>query len=138
VVRHDGVVDREQVQAWVDEYVLWWRESDPAGVPVLFTPDVHYLRSPYEVPIVGHAALAEFWVADRGQTFAVTSAVVAADDRNAVVRLQVTYLEPQQQEYRDLWVMQFADDGRVELFEEWPFFPGQPLTVSSSSRPPTP
>jgi hypothetical protein len=50
----------------------------------------------------------------------------------------VTYLEPQQQEYRDLWVMQFADDGRVELFEEWPFFPGQPLTVSSSSRPPTP
>ena len=46
---------REQVQAWVDAYVRWWRASDPAGVPELFTPDVRYLRSPYEEPLVGHA-----------------------------------------------------------------------------------
>ncbi|WP_327035397.1 hypothetical protein [Micromonospora ureilytica] len=29
------------------------------------------------------------------------------------------------QEYRDLWVMRFADDGRCRSFEEWPFWPGQ-------------
>jgi hypothetical protein len=131
-------VDREQVQAWVDAYVRWWRASDAAGVPALFTPDVRYLRSAYAEAIVGHDALREFWVADEGQTFDVRSELVAVDGRTAVVRLRVRYLEPEQQEYRDLWVVRFADDGRVEHFEEWASFPGQPWTVSSSSRPAAP
>jgi hypothetical protein len=29
-------------------------------------------------------------------------------------------------EYRDLWVMRFASDGRCAWFEEWPFWPEQP------------
>jgi ketosteroid isomerase-like protein len=122
-------VDREQVQAWVDAYVAWWRASDVTGVAELFSPDIHYLKSPYSEPAVGHEAVSAFWRDDLGQTFEVVSAVVAVDGRNAVVRLQVTYVHPERQEYRDLWVMQFADDGRVELFEEW--------VVSSSSRPRT-
>lgn len=117
------------MQTWVDAYVRWWRASDAAGVAELFTPDVHYVRSPYEPPLVGHAALRDFWLADQGQTFEVTSAVVAVDGRDAVVRLQVSYLEPEQQEYRDLWVLRFAEDGRVEHFEEWAYFPGQSCTV---------
>ena len=126
---HAVVMGREHVQAWVDAYVRWWRASDPAGVPALFTPDVRYLRSPYEEPLVGHADLAEFWVADTDATFAVTSEVVAADGVDAVVRLQVDYAEPDAQQYRDLWVLRFADDGRVEHFEEWAYFPGQPYTA---------
>ena len=117
------------MQAWVDAYVRWWRASDPAGVPEFFTPDVRYLRSPYEEPLVGQADLAEFWVADADATFAVTSEVVAADGQDAVVRLQVDYAEPDAQQYRDLWVLRFAADGRVEHFEEWAYFPGQPYTV---------
>jgi hypothetical protein len=122
-------VERDQVQAWVEAYVRWWRASDPDGVPALFTPEVRYLRSPYADPIVGHEALAAFWVEDAGTTFTVTAEVVAAEGRHGVARLEVRYLEPEQQEYRDLWVLRFAADGRVEQFEEWPFFPGQPLTA---------
>ena len=119
------------MQAWVDAYVRWWQASDVTGVAELFTPDIRYLKSPYAEPTVGQQAVAAFWRDDLGQTFEVRSEVVAVDGRNAVARLQVSYLEPEQQEYRDLWVLQFADDGRVELFEEWPYFPGQPLTVAT-------
>jgi hypothetical protein len=44
----------------------------------------------------------------------------------AVVRLDVRYGEPVRQEYRDLWVLTFAADGRCRSFEEWPFWPGKP------------
>lgn len=124
-------MDRERVQAWVDAYVRSWRTSDPAGVAELFTPDVAYLRSPYEDPLVGHTDLAAFWVADEGATFDVTSEVVAVDGADAVVRLQVDYRAPEEQQYRDLWVLRFAPDGRVARFEEWAYFPGQPYTVST-------
>ena len=33
------------------------------------------------------------------------------------------------QEYRDLWVLRFAADGRVEHFEEWAYWPDKPYTV---------
>lgn len=130
-------MDRQRVQEWVDEYVRWWLVSDPVGVPKLFTPGVRYLRSPYAAPIVGHEALAEFWVADRDATFTVATSVVAVDGDIAVARLQVDYASPERQQYRDLWVLRFAGDGRVEHFEEWAYFPGQPWTVESSSAPPT-
>lgn len=33
----------------------------------------------------------------------------------AVVRVEVRYGEPTRREYRDLWVLRFAEDGRVDL-----------------------
>lgn len=126
-------MDRERVQAWLDAYVRWWLVSDPVGVPVLFTPDARYLRSPYAEPLVGHAALTDFWVADRHATFTVATDVVAVDGQVAVARLQVDYERPQPQQYRDLWVLRFAEDGRVSRFEEWAYFPGQPYTAKQDA-----
>jgi hypothetical protein len=48
--------------------------------------------------------------------------------RDAVVRVEVRYGDPVSQEYRDLWVLRFADDGRVEDFEEWAYWPDKPYT----------
>lgn len=129
-----GDVDRQQVQDWVDAYVRWWRASDPAGVTELFAPEVVYLRSPYAEPLTGHEELARFWVADEGVTFDVTTEVVAADGRTGVARLQVDYRAPEQEQYRDLWVLRFAEDGRVEHFEEWAYFPGQPWTTQDATE----
>ena len=56
----------------------------------------------------------------------MTSEVVAADGDTAVVRVGVSYGDPVRQEYRDLWIVRFAGDGRCTSFEEWPFWPEQP------------
>ncbi|MGI8306275.1 hypothetical protein [Saccharopolyspora hattusasensis] len=29
------------------------------------------------------------------------------------------------EEYRDLWIVRFAPDGKCLAFEEWPFWPGK-------------
>jgi hypothetical protein len=70
---------------------------------------------------------------DREQLMAWLDAEpVAMEGRAAVVRVEKRYGEPPHQEYRDLWVLRFADDGRVSDFEEWAYWPGKPYSASQS------
>ena len=125
----NGRVNRDDVLGWVRGYELGWRAGQPSAVESLFTEDARYLRSPYEEPLQGHQAIKDFWLADEGETFTMTSDLVAVDGDSAVVRVEVRYGEPVRQEYRDLWLLRFDDDGRVREFEEWAYWPGKPYTV---------
>lgn len=122
-------MDRDEVMRWVGAYERAWRDRDRAAVTRLFTEDARYRPSPYEEPEVGHAAIQAFWLEDEGVTFTVSAEPVAVEGRVAVVRLEVHYLQPRRQEYRDLWVLRFAADGRVEDFEEWAYWPGRAYTA---------
>jgi ketosteroid isomerase-like protein len=124
-------MDTDEVMRWVAAYERAWRAGDLDAVGELFTEDAHYRTSPYEPAKVGHAAIRGFWLEDEGETFTVRAEPVAVQDRNAVVRLEVRYGDPLRQEYRDLWVMRFGADGRVEDFEEWAYWPGKPYTAAA-------
>ncbi len=118
---------------WVAEYERAWRDGDVSGVTRLFTEDAGYRRSPYEESKVGHAEIQAFWRDDEGRTFSVTAEPVAVEGRDAVVRLEVRYGDPVTQEYRDLWVLRFAPDGRVEDFEEWAYWPDKPYSAGAGA-----
>ncbi len=117
---------------WVERYEQAWRDRDADAVPRLFTDDARYLQSPYEPPHVGLDAITAFWREedDDGEVFTMTAEPVAVDGHHAVVRAEVRYGDPLRQEYRDLWVLHFADDGRVEHFEEWAYWPDKPFSES--------
>ncbi|MEK8225954.1 nuclear transport factor 2 family protein [Oerskovia sp. M15] len=95
----------------------------------LFTEDARYARSPYDEPLRGHGEIRDFWLVDSGETFTVAAEPVAVEGTTAVVRLEVRYGDPVLQEYRDLWLLRFASDGRVEDFEEWAYWPDKPFTA---------
>jgi ketosteroid isomerase-like protein len=122
---------RDDVLRWVSAYERAWRDGDLGAVAMLFTDDATYRESPYEPAHIGHEAIRAFWLVDEGRTFTVDAAVVAVDGATAVVWLEVRYRDPTPQEYRDLWVLRFAEDGRVAAFEEWAYWPGQPFASSS-------
>ena len=125
-------MNRQQVLDWIDRYEGAWRDPDTGSVRSLFTEDATYRMSPYEEPHSGLAAIAEMWEAERegpDEAFTMTSEIVAVDGDVAVARVEVIYGDPNDREYRDLWVMRFAPDGRCVAFEEWPFWPGQPLSA---------
>jgi hypothetical protein len=123
-------MDHAAVMEWVGRYEQGWRDGDLDAVGRLFTDGARYRRSPYEEPLVGHAEIRGFWLSDEGQPFTMTAEPVAVEGRSAVVRVEVHYGAPDHQEYRDLWLMRFADDGRVEDFEEWAYWPGKPYSAS--------
>ena len=120
---------------WVAGYERAWRAGDVDAVAHLFTEDAQYRRSPYWAADVGHAAIQAFWREDEGTPFTMTAEPVAVEGADAVVRVEVRYGEPVTQEYRDLWVLRFASDGRVQAFEEWAYWPDKPYTASDADPP---
>ncbi len=126
-------MNRDDVMRWVAEYERAWRESDRLAVGGLFTEDAAYRPSPYEPSELGLDAIKEFWANDAGKTFVMAARVVAVDGDVAVVRVDVQYLTPTEQEYRDVWLLRFAPDGRVADFEEWAYWPGKPYSAAESA-----
>jgi len=122
-------MDKIAVADWVAAYERAWRTPGTAALARIFALDATYLQGPYEEVVSGLPAIARMWEAERDgpdEAFAMTSSVIAVDGATAVVRVEVWYGDPVQQEYRDLWVIGFDDDGRCSSFEEWPFWPSQP------------
>lgn len=122
-------MDRDTVMTWVAAYEAAWRGEDLRAVETLFTEDARYARSPYDDPLRGHGEIRDFWLVDAGEPFTMTVEPVAVDGSTAVVQVEVRYGDPVEQEYRDLWVLRFADDGRVEEFTEWAYWPDKPYTA---------
>ena len=125
------MTDPEAVRRWVDAYERAWRDMDSAAVKDLFTEHAHYLVSPFAEPFVGQEAIAAEW--NDPQPFTMTVESITAAGLHAVVRVRVLYSEPDR-EYADLWELDFADDGRVEHFVEWAYWPGKPHTASGEAE----
>ena len=138
-------MNRDVVSAWLAIYEKAWRTAGVDLLGSLFTEDASYLQGPYDQPVVGLPAIGRMWEETRDgadEVFTSTTAIIAVDGPTAVVRVEVCqetgqvgvrvevkYGEPVTQEYRDLWIMRFDDDGRCCAYEEWPFWPGQPHTA---------
>jgi ketosteroid isomerase-like protein len=123
------MTDRNSVREWLAGYEAAWRAAGTDGLASLFTGDATYLQSPYEQPVTGLAAIGRMWEKERegpDEVFTLATDILAVDGPVAVVRAEVSYGDPPTQEYRDLWVIRFAADGRCAWFEEWPFWPDQP------------
>jgi hypothetical protein len=128
---------RAQVIDWVDGYERAWRTAGTAPLAALFTAAATYSPGPYEPTVHGLAAIGDFWEATRDgadEAFTLRAEPIAVDTATAVVRTEVVYPSPERQEYRNLWVLSFAADGRVAAFEEWPFHPGQPITAATGAE----
>jgi ketosteroid isomerase-like protein len=118
------------VMAWVAAYERAWREQDADGLDALFTPDALYLRSAYDEGLRGLDAIRGFWRDDT--PFTMTASPVMVDGDQALVRVEVHYGGEPPHEFRDLWVLRFAADGRVEHFEEWAHWPGMSWSAEDS------
>jgi hypothetical protein len=55
---------------------------------------------------------------------------VAVEGDVGVARVEIVYGDPEAHRYRDLWIVTLEADARCRAFEEWPFFPGQPLSAA--------
>jgi ketosteroid isomerase-like protein len=128
------VTDRETVSRWLAAYEGAWRTSGTAALAGLFSQDASYLPAPYEEQVAGLDAITQMWERERdgpGEVFTLATEVLAVDGAVAVVQAEVRYGDPVRQEYRDLWVLRFRDDGHCIWFEEWPYWPGRPYSAAA-------
>jgi len=131
-------VEHADLARWIDAYERAWRTEGTAALAQLFTAQATYRPAPYASPVHGLQDIAAFWESARdaaGDVFTMTWEPIAVEGDVAVVRVQVDYRAPAVQSYRDLWIIALDPDGRCRSFEEWPFFPGQPLSAAASGSP---
>jgi len=117
---------RDALAGWLHEYERAWRSAGTDTLRELFTDDATYSMAPYAEPFRGLDEIGSMWEAERDgpdEFFTMSSDIVACDGDTGVVRVEVRYGNPVHEEYRDLWIARFADDGRCRHFEEWPFWP---------------
>jgi ketosteroid isomerase-like protein len=129
---------RADAEAWVAAYERAWRTEGTERLRELFTEDASYRMSPYEAPASGLGEIAELWERERkgaDEEFEMSREIVAVEGDTAVIRVEVRYGEPDRLEYRDLWIVRFAADGRCREFEEWPFWPGQEVVAKKPTEP---
>jgi len=130
-------IGRGDADAWVAAYERAWRTAGIEGLRGLFTDDASYRMSPYEEPVVGLGQIGALWERERrshDEEFEITHEIVAVEADAAVIRVEVQYGPPSRSQYRDLWIVRFAPDGRCREFEEWPFWPGQQIVAEGGSR----
>lgn len=130
-------MDRSRVAAWVAAYERAWRTPGTGSLRELFAADATYSMGPYEEPARGLEEIGAIWERERqgpDEEFEMEHRVVALEGDTAVVRVEVEYGPPRRLEYRDLWIVRFASDGRCREFEEWPFWPGQQVIAQGADR----
>jgi hypothetical protein len=125
-------MERADLARWIDGYEQAWRTAGTEPLARLFTAQATYRPGPFADPVVGLEAIAEFWEAGRDgpdEPFTLQSEPVAIEGDVGVARVEIVYGDPPLRRYRDLWIVTLGAEGRCRAFEEWPFFPGQPLSA---------
>jgi ketosteroid isomerase-like protein len=129
------MIDRASVEAWIGTYERAWRTAGVDPLPSLFAEDASYRMSPYAEAAQGLAEIGALWERERAgpeEEFRLSFEVIAVERDTAVARIEVAYATGA--EYRDLWIVRFGADGRCREFEEWPFWPGQPISAQGGDR----
>ena len=119
-------MERAAVQAWLDEYVAAWRANERGPIEALFTEDAAYRFHPYggeDDVVKGKSAIADAWLENpdepdswdaRYEPFAV--------DRDRAVALGYSHYraqgEKEERKYHNVFLLEFATDGRCRAFTE--------------------
>jgi uncharacterized protein (TIGR02246 family) len=109
----------ERVTEWIERYRTAWESNDPEDIAALFTDDAEYIGHPGTAPVRGREAIIAMWLEDAdppGETAFEWRPTLEAEDR-AIVECRTVYTHAKT--YRNLWVIDFAPDGRATSFTEW-------------------
>lgn len=117
-------MDGTQFQRWLDDYVEAWRTYEPEAIGKLFAPDAEYRYNPYDEPLSGRSAIVSDWLEHRDDPDSWTAEYrpwALAGDRAVAVGV-TRYLTDDrssvEQEYHNVFLCRFDDDGRCSEFTE--------------------
>ena len=127
------MTDSISVRRWVAAYRRAWESNDPDEIRALFTEDGDYLTGPFADPWHGHDTIVAKWLeyADAPGDTTFSSTVIGVDGDTGFVEGLTEY--PEDNIFANLWVIEFASDGRARRFTEWYMKRPQPDQADSSA-----
>ena len=116
---------KEQFTQWLQAYGDAWEQSDPDSIVKLFSPDTKYFETPYAQPLVGYAALHDYWTkgardSQTDITFSAESLFVGKSEGFAHWRASFTRKRTGRRVHLDGTLQaKFDDDLQCTEFREW-------------------
>ena len=110
---------------WVAAYETAWRTNDTDDIRALFTDDAVYATEPWGPPWTGADAIVDGWLKSRDEpgTYTFEWDVAGVDGDRAFIQARTVYApegdEKDGNAYRNLWVIDLAENGRARAFTEW-------------------
>jgi hypothetical protein len=119
-----AAIDEAGFAAWLDRYGRAWEERDPDQAAALFTADASYRETPFDPPMIGHAAIRDYWAgAVAGQKdVKFTYEVLACRGEEGISTWHADFTGVPGGESIDLdgiFRCRFGESGLVSALEEW-------------------
>lgn len=110
----------ERLERWMDGYVLAWSTNEPEHIGALFTEDAVYDPQTAGGEWHGLEEIVRRWkeIDDDEENWDFEWLPLVETDDLAIVTGRTRYSEPPLN-YRNLFVIRFAEDGRCRDFTEW-------------------
>ena len=119
------MIDKQTVDKWLQDYVSAWKTYEPEAIRALFTEDAGYRFNPYDDPVKGREEIVANWLEekDKPNTYDAEYKAIAVDGNTGVAQGRTLYYKDDsktlEREFDNIFVLQFADDGRCADFCEW-------------------
>lgn len=114
---------RDDFAAWLGRYIEAWRSGERSAIGDLFSPDCSYSYNGGHTSIVGREAIVESWLAEEETgTWEAAYEPLAVEDEVHVSVGWTRYADAEgalRDEYSNIFVCRFDDDGRCTQFSEW-------------------
>jgi len=109
----------ERTDNWIAAYRTAWESNAPDDIRALFTENASYRTKPHAEPWVGHDGIVAGWreAADEPGDATFDWHLVAETGDLAFVEGVTRYRDDE--DYSNLWIIEFAPDGRATGFTEW-------------------
>jgi hypothetical protein len=119
-------MDLTAIHGWLAAYRRAWKTDAREDIAALFSDGVRYFTAPYREPLRGIDEVASYWVGEKesGIPWTFEPRVLARERDLYVVEVLVRYPEGESaglgaREYRDIWLVTLAEDGRARKFVEY-------------------
>jgi hypothetical protein len=116
-------LSRDDLGAWLTRYVEAWRSGDPAAIGALFSEDCIYSYRAGDAVVVGREAIVRAWLdeAEEGSWEAHYEPLAIEGEVHVAIGT-TTYFDEgglPRDEYSNIFVCRFDDDGACREFTEW-------------------
>ena len=113
--------DKRELERWIEGYRAAASSDHPERIKALFTADAEYWDGPFGEPWRGHDEIVRKWTESSDRPYEVEFAyeVIAVDGALGVAECEYRYVAPEKRTYKNVWLIDLADDGRARSFKDY-------------------
>ena len=117
-------MNHDSFKSWLDAYGHAWESGDPRAAAEIFTNDATYQEVPFDEPMRGREAIAEYWSKNVSEQDQVRFGyeILATTQDKGIARWWSSFIDiPSKARVKldGIFVLSLDSENRCDVFQEW-------------------